>query len=39
MRGGLENGFDEEEFDQQQKERSVKARVDTIEQRAREAGL
>jgi hypothetical protein len=37
--GGLENAFDPEDFDKQQKERSVKARVDTIETRAREAGL
>jgi hypothetical protein len=37
--GGLENAFDPEDFDKQQKEQSVKARVDTIETRAREAGL
>jgi hypothetical protein len=39
MRGGLENAFDPEEFDKQQHEEKVKKQNDTIENRAREAGL
>jgi hypothetical protein len=38
MHGGLENAFDPEEFDKQQKVRSKK-KQETLEDRAREAGL
>jgi hypothetical protein len=38
MHGGLENMFDPEEFDKQQKARS-KSKKETLEDRAREAGL
>ena len=39
MHGGLENAFDAEDYINEQHERAMKKRFDTIEQRAREAGL
>jgi len=39
MRGGLENAFDADDFINEQHERAMKVQLDTIEKRAREAGL
>jgi hypothetical protein len=39
MLGGRENEFDAEEYINEQHKRAMKARIDTPEQRAREAGL
>jgi len=39
MHGGRENEFDPEEFDEDQKQRAKQKQSDTLEQRAREAGL
>jgi len=39
MRGGLENMFDPEEFEKDQKQRTELDRKNSIETRARKAGL